>query len=285
MPYFDTLHRALRELGYIEGNTIVLEDRFPNEKPELFAALAAELVALPVDVLVTVTLPATVVAQTATKTIPIVFILVPDPVGSKLVDTFARPGGNITGLTQIAAELIVKRLELLKEAFPRIARIAFVVNANNQQTKDRVVAESMAAARALGLELQPVEVRSVQDFEQAFDRIVGSGSEGIVVYPDGLTFQGRALLAQYARERRLPLVVFSRESLDAGALISYGPDYKDIFRRAAFYVDKILKGEKPANLPVELPTKFELFVNLKTAKSLGIELPPTLLTRADGVVE
>jgi putative tryptophan/tyrosine transport system substrate-binding protein len=285
MPYFDALHKALRELGYIDGNTIVLEDRFPNEKPELFAALADELLALPVDVLVTVTLPATLVAQTATKTIPIVFILVPDPVGSKLVDTFARPGGNITGLTQIAVELSAKRLQLLKEAFPRIARVALVVNANDQQTKDRVVAENVGAARALGLELQPVEVRSVQDFGQAFDRIVDSGSEGIVVYPDGLTYQGRALLAQYARERRLPLVVFSRESLDAGALMSYGPDYKDIFRRAAFYVDKILKGEKPADLPVELPTKFELFVNLKTAKSLGIELPPTLVTRADDVIE
>ena len=190
MPYFGALHEALRELGYIEGNTIILEDRFPNEKPELFAALAAELLALPVDVLVTVTLPATLVAQTATKTIPIVFILVPDPVGSKLVDSFARPGGNITGLTQIAVELSVKRLELLKEAFPRIVRVSLVVNANNQQTKDRVVAENVAAARALGLQLQPVEVRSVQDFEQAFDRIVESGSEGVVVYPDGLTYQG-----------------------------------------------------------------------------------------------
>jgi putative tryptophan/tyrosine transport system substrate-binding protein len=285
MPYFDALHGTLRGLGYIEGDTITLEDRFPNEKPELFVDLAAELTALPVDVLVTVTLPAVLAAQAATKTIPIIFILVPDPVGSKLVNSFARPGGNITGLTQIAVELSAKRLELLKEAFPRIARVALVINANSQQTMDRVVEENRTAAGALGLEIQPVEVRSLQDFEQAFDKIVDSRLEGIVVYPDGLTYQGRALLAQYARERRLPLVVFSRESLAAGALMSYGPNYEDIFRRAAFYIDKILKGEKPADLPVELPTKFELFVNLKTAKSLGIELPPTLLTRADEVIE
>jgi putative tryptophan/tyrosine transport system substrate-binding protein len=224
-------------------------------------------------------------AQLATKTIPVVFILVPDPVRSKLVNSFARPGGNITGLTQIAVELSAKRLELLKEAFPRVARVALVVNANDQQTMRRVIEENKAAASALGLDIQPVEVRSLQDFEQACDRIVESRLEGIVVYPDGLTYQGRTLLARYARERRLPLVVFSRESLIAGALMSYGPDYTNIFRRAAIYIDKIFKGEKPADLPVELPTKFELLVNLKTANSLGIELPPTLLTRADEVIE
>jgi putative ABC transport system substrate-binding protein len=163
--------------------------------------------------------------------------------------------------------------------------VALVINANNQQTMDRVVEENKTAASALGFEIQPVEVRSLQDFEQAFDKIVDLRLEGVVVYPDGLTYQGRALLAQHARERRLPLVVFSRESLVAGALMSYGPDYKNIFRRAAFYIDKLLQGEKAADLPVELPTKFELFVNLKTARSLGIELPPTLLTRADEVVE
>jgi putative ABC transport system substrate-binding protein len=285
MPYFDAFHKTLRELGYIEGETIAVEDRFPNEEPELFTSLAQELVALPVDVLVTVTLPATVAAQATTQTIPIVFILVPDPVRSKLISSFAKPGGNITGLTQIAVELSAKRLELLKEAFPRIARVALVANANDQQTLDRVVEENRAAAAALGLEIQPMEVRSLQDFEQAFNKIVDNRLEGVVVYPDGLTYQGRALLAQYARERRLPLVVFSRETVAAGALMSYGPDYQNIFRRAAFYVDKILKGEKPADLPVELPTKFELFVNLKTARSLGVELSPTLLARADEVIE
>jgi putative tryptophan/tyrosine transport system substrate-binding protein len=177
MPYFDALHGTLREPGYSEGNTITLEDRFPNEKPELFADLAAELTALPVDVLVTVTLPATLAAQAASKAIPIIFILVPDPVGSKLVNSFARPGGNITGLTQIAVELSAKRLELLKEAFPRIARVALVVNANNQRTMDRVVEENKTAAGALGLNILPVEVRSLHDFEQAFDKIVDSRLE------------------------------------------------------------------------------------------------------------
>jgi putative ABC transport system substrate-binding protein len=163
--------------------------------------------------------------------------------------------------------------------------VALIVNANDEQTMRLVIEENKAAASALGLDIQPVEVRSLQDFEQAYDRIVESRSEGIVVYPDGLTYQGRTLLARYARDRRLPLVVFSRESLIAGALMSYGPDYTNIFRRAAIYIDKILKGDKPADLPVELPIKFELFVNLKTATSIGVELPTTLLTRADEVIE
>ena len=285
MPYFGALHKALKDLGYVEGQTIDVEDRFPNENPELFTRLAAELVALPVDVLVTVTLPATLAARAATTAIPTVFVLVPDPVGAKLVDSFARPGGTITGLTQIAVELSAKRLELLKEAFPRISRVALIVNANDRRTFDSVVTENKSAAQALGLEIEPVEVRSLDDFGRAFDQIAADRLEGIVVYPDGLTYQGRSSLAQHALERKLPLVMFSRESLAAGALMSYGPDCSNLFRRAAFYVDRILKGEKPADLPVELPTKFEFFVNLKTAKSLGVELPPTLLSRADDVIE
>jgi putative tryptophan/tyrosine transport system substrate-binding protein len=284
-PYFGALHQGLSDLGFIDGKTVTFEDRFPNEQPERFASLAAELAAVPVDVLVAVTLPAALAAQRATATIPIVFILVPEPVRSKLVDSFARPGGNITGLTQIAVELSAKRLELLKEAFPRMVRVALLVNANDQQAMRRVIDETKIAATALGLDVQPVEVRSLGDFEQAFDKMVEGRSEGIVVYPDGLIYQGRTLLAQYARARHLPLMVFSRESLVAGALMSYGPDYKSIFRRAAVYVDKILKGEKPADLPVELPTKFEFFINLKTAKALGIDIQPTLLTRADEVIE
>jgi putative tryptophan/tyrosine transport system substrate-binding protein len=176
-PYFGALHQGLSDLGFIDGKTVTFEDRFPNEQPERFASLAAELAAVPVDVLVAVTLPAALAAQRATATIPIVFILVPEPVRSKLVDSFARPGGNITGLTQIAVELSAKRLELLKEAFPRIARVALVVNANNQRTMDRVVEENKTAAGALGLNILPVEVRSLHDFEQAFDKIVDSRLE------------------------------------------------------------------------------------------------------------
>jgi putative ABC transport system substrate-binding protein len=283
--YLGALQQGFNDLGYIDGKTIALEHRFPNEQPERFASLAAELAALRVDVLVAVTLPAALAAQRATTTIPIVFILVPEPVRSKLVNSFARPGGNITGLTQIAVELSAKRLELLKEAFPRMTRVALLVNANDQQAMHRFMDETKTAATALGLDVQPVEVRSLGDFEQAFDKMVDSRLEGIVVYPDGLVYQGRTLMAQYARTRHLPLMVFSRESLVAGALMSYGPDYQNIFRRAAVYVDKILKGEKPADLPVELPTKFQFFINLKTAKALGIDVPPTLLTRADEVIE
>jgi putative ABC transport system substrate-binding protein len=283
--YLGALKLGFNDLGYIDGKTIALEHRFPNEQPERFASLAAELAALPVDVLVAVTLPAALAAQRATTTIPIVFILVPEPVRSKLVNSFARPGGNITGLTQIAVELSAKRLELLKEAFPRMTRVALLANANDQQAMHRFMDETKTAATALGLDVQPVEVRSLGDFEQAFDKMVDSRLEGIVVYPDGLVYQGRTLMAQYARTRHLPLMVFSRESLVAGALMSYGPDYQNIFRRAAVYVDKILKGEKPADLPVELPTKFQFFINLKTAKALGIDVPPSLLTRADEVIE
>jgi putative tryptophan/tyrosine transport system substrate-binding protein len=283
--YLGALKQGFNDLGYIDGKTIALEHRFPNEQPERFASLAAELAALPVDVLVAVTLPAALAAQRATTTIPIVFILVPEPVRSKLVNSFARPGGNITGLTQIAVELSAKRLELLKEAFPRMTRVALLANANDQQAMHRFMDETKTAAIALGLIVQPVEVRSLGDFEQAFDKMVDSRLEGIVVYPDGLVYQGRILMAQYARTRHLPLMVFSRESLVAGALMSYGPDYQNIFRRAAVYVDKILKGEKPADLPVELPTKFQFFINLKTAKALGVDVAPSLLTRADEVIE
>jgi putative tryptophan/tyrosine transport system substrate-binding protein len=284
-PYFGAFHRTMQELGYINGKTIELVDRFPDEKPEQFKNFVAELIALPVDVLVTVTLPAALVAQRQTKTIPIVFVLVSEPVQSGLVNSFARPGGNVTGLTQVALELSAKRLELLKGAFPRMARVGILVNANDQATMLRVINENKVAGGALGLEIEPAEVRSLDDFEPAVNRLADSHCEGIVAAPDGLTFQGRSLLAQLARARRLPLMMFSRESLVTGALMSFGPDYKEIFRRAAFYVDKILKGERPADLPVEAPTKFEFLVNLTTAKALGVELPPTMLTQADEVIE
>jgi putative ABC transport system substrate-binding protein len=283
--YLGALLQGFDDLGYIDGKTIALEQPFPNEQPERFVSLAAELEALKVDVLVAVTQQAAVAAQQATTTIPIVFIVVPDPVGAKLVNSLARPGGNITGLTHIALELSGKRLELFKEAFPRVTRVALLVNANNQQTTQRYIDETKTAATALGLDVQPVEVRSLGDFEQAFDKVVEGRLEGVAVPADPLFYQGRTLMAQSARTRRLPLMVYSRETLEAGALMSYGPDQRRIFRRAAVYVDRILKGEKPGDLPVELPTKFEFLINLKTAKALGLEIPPMLLTRADEVIE
>jgi putative tryptophan/tyrosine transport system substrate-binding protein len=283
--YLGELHQGLRDLGYIDGQTIVLEERFPNEQPERFVSLAAELAALKVEVLVAVTNQAALAAQRATTTIPIVFIVVPDPVGAKLVNSLARPGGNITGLTHIALELSGKRLALFKESFPRMTRVALLVNANNQQLMQRYIDETKTAASVLGLDVYPVEVRSLGDFEQAFDKIVEGRLEGVAVPADPLIYQGRTLMAQSAQARRLPLMVYSRETLEAGALMSYGADQRRIFRRAAVYVDKILKGEKPADLPVEQPTKFEFLINNKTVKAIGLTIPESILVRADEVIE
>jgi ABC-type uncharacterized transport system substrate-binding protein len=283
--YLGAFLDGLKAVGYVEGKTIALEHRFPNEIPERFVSLATELAALKPDVLVAVTRPAAVAAQRATTTIPTVFIVVPDPVGTKLVSSLARPGGNITGLTHIAVELSAKRLAFFKEAFPGASRAALMVNASDPLGMRRYSDESHAAAAALGMIVQPVEVRSLADFEAAFDKIVAQRLDGVLVPADGLFYQGRVQLAQSALQRRLPLVVYSRETLEAGALMSYGADQRAIFRRAAVYVDKILKGERPADLPVEQPTRFEFLVNLKTAKALGLELPPMLLARADEVIE
>jgi putative ABC transport system substrate-binding protein len=279
------LTRGFSDLGYIDGKTIALHHRFPAELTERFASLSAELAAIPVDVLVAVTQPAALAAQRATATIPIVFILVPEPVGSKLVNSLARPGGNITGLTNIAAELTAKRVQLLKEAFPRMTRLTLLVNPNDQQAMHRFIDEAKTAATALGLDVQPLEVRSLGEFEQAFDNMVDGRSEGVITTPNGLFYLGRVLAAQLAVKRRLPLMVQNRETLEGGALMAYGPDIHVLFRRAAVYVDKILKGEKPADLPVEVPTKFQFLINLKTAKALELTLPESLLLRADEAIE
>jgi putative tryptophan/tyrosine transport system substrate-binding protein len=283
--YLGELRNGLSGLGYIDGKTITLEHRFPNEQPERFVSLAAELAALKPDVLIAVTQQAAVAAQRATATIPIVFIVVPDPVGVKLVDSLSRPGGNITGLTHIAVELSGKRLAVFKEAFPRMTRVALLVNANNPQTTKRYIDETQTAATGLALDVRPVEVRALTDFDQAFDRIVDGRLEGVAVPADPLFYQGRSLMAQAAITRHLPLMAYSRETLEAGALMSYGTDQRRIFRRAAVYVDKILKGEKAADLPVEQPTKFEFLINNKTAKAIGYTISESLLLRADEVIE
>jgi len=283
--YLSALIEGLKGLGYIDGQTASLEHRFPNEIPERFRSLAEDLAALKVDVLVAVTRPAAVAAQRATKTIPIVFIVVPDPVGTVLVESLGRPGGNITGLTHIAVELSAKRLALFKEAFPNRSRLALLVNANDQRGMQRYIDETQTAATSLGVTVQAVEVRSLPDFEHAFEQVTNSGLEGVVLPADGLFYQGRFRLAELAVGRRIPLVAYSRETLEAGALMSYGSDQRAIFRRAGAYVDRILKGERAADLPVEQPTRFELLINLKTAKALGVILSPTLLARADEVIE
>jgi putative ABC transport system substrate-binding protein len=284
-PYYGALQLGFRDLGYVDGKSILFEHRFANENPEGFKSLAAELIAISCDVILTVTLPAALAAQQVTSDIPIVFVLVPDPVRSKLVHSLANPGGNISGLTQVAVELSAKRLELLREAIPGMTRIALLVNANDQQAMQDAISENQKAARPLGLTVQPFRVRTLEDFGRACDDMVQNHMQGIVVYPDGLVNQGRGLLAQLALLHKLPLMLFSRESLLAGAFMTYGPDHEAIFYRSASYVDRLLKGRKPSDLPVERPTKFQLGINLAAAKVLNVNLPSALLARADDVID
>jgi putative ABC transport system substrate-binding protein len=283
--YLAALEAGLRDLGYVDGRSIHLEHRFPNEEPRRFESMAAELVALKIDILVAASRPAAMAAHRATTTIPTVFVVVPDPVGTQLVKSLAHPGGNITGLTNIAVELSAKRLALLKEVLPQIGRVALMVNANDEQGTRRYTEETMAGATALGLQVQPIGLRTVQDMEKGFDRAIHGRCDAVVTVADGLFYQGREIASQCALKRRLPLMMITREMLDAGALMTYGPDHQEIFRRAATYVHKILKGEKPADLPVEQPTRFQFLINLRTARTLGLEIAPTMLARADGVVE
>ena len=214
--------------------------------------MAKELAALPVDVLVAVTQPAAMAAAAATTKIPIVFNHVPDPIRTKLVNSLARPGGNVTGLTNIAAEIAAKRVQLLKEAFPRMTRVILLVNPSDP-AMDSFIDEAKTSAIALGLEVRTVGVRSVQELERAFNDLADNGTEGLITAPNGLFYQGRVLVGQLATVHRIPSIVVSRETLEGGALMSYGADFQAIFRRTPVYVDRILKGEKPADLPVEQP--------------------------------
>ena len=282
--YLRALNQGFSDLGYVEGKSIVLEHRFPDERPERFISFARELAAIPVDVLVAVTQPAALAAAAATTKIPIVFTHVPDPIRTKVVNSLARPGGNVTGLANIAAEIAAKRVQLLNEAFPTMKRVALLVNPSDQAMAT-FVDEANTSALALGLEVQTAGVRSVEEFERAFKGMVDNGAEGVITAPNGLFYQGRALVGQLALAHRLLSIVVSRETLEGGALMSYGADFQAIFRRTPVYVDRILKGEKPADLPVELPTKFQFLVNLKTAKALGITISEALLLRADEVIE
>jgi putative ABC transport system substrate-binding protein len=283
--YLGAVRQGLRDFGYVEGQNITLENRFAGEIPERFTNLAAELAALNVNVLVAINRIAALAAQHATTTIPIVFVAVPDPVGSKLVASLARPGGNITGLSNFAHDLTAKRVELLKAMVSNVKRVALLVNPNDRDSARNYVAESQAAADKLDLILQPVEIRTSSDLLPAFSKMSDDQIDGVVEAQDGLFFSRRKDIADLALAGKLPLVVYSRETVQAGALASYGPNNYGIFRRAGFYIDKILKGEKPADLPVEQPTKFEFIINLKTAKALGLEISPMLLARADEVIE
>jgi putative tryptophan/tyrosine transport system substrate-binding protein len=281
-PYFGSLIEGFRGLGYGDDR-IALEHRFPNEKPELFASMAAELVSLKPDVLVAVG-GAAPYAKKATATIPIVFMYVPDPIGSSLVESIRRPGGNVTGLTNFSLVLCAKRLEFLKEIVPTLSRVALLVNPT-AKISELYINQSSDAAPKLGLTTQAFQVRSLGELEAAFDAMVKAGVQAVVVNAESLFYPGREMIAKLALMRRLPTCVWVREVLEAGALVSYGADQRAIARRVASYVDRILKGEKPADIPVEQPTRFELLINHKVAKGLSLEIPPSLLARADEVIE
>ncbi|MEK6242872.1 MAG: ABC transporter substrate-binding protein [Pseudomonadota bacterium] len=283
----EALLQGLRDLGYVEGRNLVMEYRYAEGKLERLPALAAELVALKVDIILVPGTPHALAAKHATKTLPIVFIGVSDPVTSGLVTSLARPGGNVTGLSALAPELVGKRLEQLKQAVPGVSRVAVLwqPGAIGERTEKDMLKEAEVAARALGVRLQFVEARGPADIDRAFSDMTRERAGALTLLASNMFTIERRRLVDLAAKNQLPAVYPQREYVDAGGLISYGPNIADMYRRAATYVDKILKGAKPADLPVEQPTKFELVINLKTAKALGITIPQSLLVRADEVIQ
>jgi putative ABC transport system substrate-binding protein len=285
-PLREAFLQGLRDLGYVEGRTVVIEYRFDEEKLERLPALAAELVALKVDVIVTGSTPAAIAAKQATRTIPIVFAAVIDPVADGLVTSLARPGGNVTGLATLGPDLVGKRLEHLKQVVPGVTRVAVLwqPGAVPERTEKDMLKQADVAARTLGVRLQFVEARGPADFGRAFSDMTRARAGALTVWGSQLFFNERRRLADLAAKNRLPALYGTKESVHAGGLMSYGPDIAYMFRRLATYVDKILKGANPADLPVEQPTKFELVINLKTAKALGLTIPQSVLGRADEVI-
>jgi putative tryptophan/tyrosine transport system substrate-binding protein len=279
--------RGLRDLGYEEGHNIDIQYRDAEGNYDRLPALAANLVALKVDVIVVPNTPAALAAQRATVNIPIVLAWTVDPVSSGLVAGLARPGGNITGLSFLAPELVGKRLELLMEAVPSTRRVALLWHPGDygERTEKDMLQAAEVAAQALGIGLEVVAARGVEDFDRAFSDIVRAGMNAVTVQSTNIFFIERNRLVRKMAESRLPAVYLTREFVDAGGLMSYSANVPDLFRRAASYVDKILKGARPSDLPVEQPIKFELVINLKTAKALGLDVPPSLLARADEVIE
>ena len=283
----DAFRQGLRDLGYVEGRDIVIEYRSAESHLERFPALASELVALNVNVIVAANTRAALAAKQATRTIPIVFASPADPLTSDLVASLARPGGNVTGLSSQAPELVGKSLELLKEAVPGVNRVAALWHRDyGERTQKDLLNAADVAARTLGLRLQLVEARGGPDsFASAFSEITRARTEAVTVLSSVLFATERTRLVDLAAKHRLPAMYPVRTFVEGGGLMSYGTHLPDLFRRAALYVDKILKGAKPNDLPVEQPTKFELVINLKTAKALGLTIPPALLQRADQVIE
>jgi ABC-type uncharacterized transport system substrate-binding protein len=275
--------QRLHELGWNEGRTVAIEYRWAEGREERFAEIAAEFVRLKVDIIVTSGTPQVLAAKQATSVIPIVFAAAGDPVAAGLVASLARPGGNATGLSSLVADLAGKRLELLREVVPGLRRLAIMGNVGNPLTVLEL-GEVQRAAGTLGLEVQTLEIRQAQDITPAFEALKGR-ADALYVCIDALINANRIRINTSALGARLPTIHGSRDYVEAGGLMSYGPNYPDLFRRSADYVDKILHGTKPGDIPVEQPTKFDLIINLTTAKALGLEIPPTLLARADEVIE
>jgi len=285
LPLTEAFEQGLRDRGYVAGRNITLEYRFAERRMERLPAMAAELVRLKVDLILAANNPQATAARQATTTIPIVMFLASDPVGEGLVASLARPGGNITGLTaDVTPETWGKGLQLLKDLVPKISRVAVLSNSAFRANAARWK-PTQDAARQLGVTLLPAAIRGLDDLENAFAAMVQGRAEGFVVFTDPVTYAHRSQMAGLAAKNRLPAVYPWREAVDAGGLLSYGPNFPDLARRAATYIDKILQGAKPVDLPMEQPTKFELVVNLRTAKTLGLTIPPSILARVDHVVE
>src|SRR5262249_48534524 len=280
----EAFRQGLRELGYIEGKNIVIENRYADGKLDRLPALIAEVLRLNVDVVVTAGPAVTRPVKAATNTIPIVMAFDSDPVGSGFVASLARPGGNITGLASLSPELTGKRLELLKETVPKLLRVGVLGNPGNRATALNFK-EAEVAAQADGLQIQSLEVRGANDLDSALTMLIRGRANARLPLGDSVVVFHRERIVNFATKNRLPGMYGNKEWVNAGGLMSYGPDILDTFRRAAIYLDKILKGDKPADLPVEQPTKFEFIINLKAAKQIGLTIPPNVLARADRVLK
>ena len=283
-PYLDAFRQGLREHGYVNGKNIAIEYRFAEGRADRLAGMAAELVRLKVNVIVTESTPAALAASQATKTIPIVMAVGTDPVRAGLAASFARPGGNLTGVTLAGADRTAKQLQLLKESLPGTATVAVIYNASRPGVESELK-EATETARSLGLALQFVQVRNPDALNTAFETIANARSGALMTIGDGMLLGNSKRIVDFALKNRLPAVFPEREFAEVGGLMAYGPDIGWNFRRAAGFVDKILKGAKPADLPIEQPTKWGLVVNLRTAKALGLKIPGTVLVRADELIQ
>ena len=285
LPALEGFRRGLRERGYIEGQNLLIEYRWAHGQFERLPALAAELVALKPAVIVALVTQASLAARKATRTIPIVMVAVADPVGAGLVTSLARPGGNVTGNSSASVEIAGKSLELLKEVAPDRQRVGILWNPANAVFQRQMLNEAEAASRRLALQAHVVAASDVKGIERAFQALTRERAEAVVILADPIFVRERSRIAALATKRRLPSVGGIREYAEAGGLVAYGPNFYELYRDAAAYVDRILKRAKPGDLPVEQPTKFELVINLKTASTLGLTIPPALLARADQVIQ